>query len=1837
MKTNELNHKLYLYKPNGADSDFLGELLVDNLKVDIRLHEISNISFTMPRTINGVANPRIDQVLDNYIVELHYGRVGQSYPDNYFKMRFVIYKTPLSFTDEKFLHNYEGASIESLLEFKSINNWPGVEVYDFFRTINYIRDANNFTEGSNTYANLESNSTTGQRYIRVEPNNVNPIFPLDIFLYEIRKNIVGGQPIETKNALIDFNFAGKDYTHPDFKVGFYYLDLNTDDSIKYIYIALPDNKASYENNTKNYLYNTFTTNETTFAYRLYDNPISKTFAVGPNTNEDTNPLSDMYITLSTNADVESGQSSFGGITYNFQKIYSKNGLTLRQILTGKTTPDDFPDISNIDGLLYDTGYKIGVIHPDIESLYRSNLQFNNITRYQALKQTAESFKSVIVFDTITKEVSFYPENEYGNHKGLILRYGSYLKSLNKDIDSTKIITAATSIGKDKTTISLVNPTGRSYWEDYAYFLDSYFINTDENNILDIISSNVLTLTTENKTLKTAATINTGIQHTALKVLYSGSTGGFLNRWFSSASFAKVVGEWQFARDLYNEIMLGNIKPSVDIPSLAALDRYYDLYRIRDEKIKIFVKYDTQLAEYEASMYKSKYLFDFYKKKWDELTPAQQQTNRTNRTDLWLKFNKYGIEYQSAVRTIEDFDSFILRPIREDLFGSETLKEGPDNSILRKFLEVQSALHRQPNATEVINSATYTTSIYLIDLDVLDTFKRYGVNSDNNIDNEIELLKATKVYLLENKYPKVTVNIDLVSLISAEEAQQDWDKTFIGDKVLIYLPELNVDLDAQIREVSIDFEANSTSLVIATVRDYNRTFGRFLSKIVRKLNNSNDNITKYYQDQFNEGSNNATLNKIQRKEGQRLDEKNKLFSGAQDSETGQSTTEFDGRGFQSAVIGEVDEATQTFKLVDAAEKGISNVDGALIAYYDRGTGGIRTEVEVSGDNGIVIRRIDNDTNETNKQMYIDAFGNAIFNGQLIVGGQPTPIDVFRSQILVGVAYSIEDLQNQIDGVINTWFGTEDPTFLNYPTEAWDPLEYLQYVGDLFYNTTNGQAFRFVYSGSTPETPDPEDFAWITIADNDVTLALSNAAAAQATADKKVTIFYAANQTDLDKITPPSGSGPELAEDGDMVVIGGIFTHSVSNIKYNTFDTYRWDDNLIPKRWVKTQNIYDKAEGSVGGWTVGSTTIKSNDESVTLNNAGWIGLKKTSYADQQSGAFLGMDGNTAKFNVGNNTRFLKWTGEELEVNGDIGGSIGQIAIGNNDIVISSTGITTASNKFSLSTAGILTAVDGNFSGTITANSGSIGSYNISSNSIYKKLISKATFETEDLDYNGWVLSGSFQRSGEKSYSGNFSVKRDMNSSTISRILYTFQKPFTQNARLKFKFQFAGFATTSFQIRKNNSTTLFTFLGSSYTANTWNSIDVLIPHSGVDITSIEFFTNTGTGPAPTLYIDDIELYDSGTLPNDYLNLSSAGLHLSGISIDRFGIAVNFNDNEIAPFTVNSSGVLTALSGKIGNLSILSAPSVGLDTAGLVQGTGRYAPQIETESYDAQLSLTQVKASFSDKVKVRGSTTVNEERYINLNVYQPLSSSVEHRAAAIPNIEICSDEVFINNIKALRKLTIYPHKIERVFGVLNYEYFLPSSSGTLSLRSLISPTFTVNSLSPNTYSSFFASPFETNFSVQYLRVRFISGTSTTDRTIAEFFIRNSPGQEMPVTPTPVSRTATRTSGSNQLTNIIGGTADLEIGALITGTGIPANTTITGFITQGVVMSANATSSGTASVTFERFTTISRDYTWGTGTGTFTNLFTIRQRSFNQNIQIRTSAGGFGTTYTVQIFALHF
>lgn len=88
-----------------------------------------------------------------------------------------------------------------------------------------------------------------------------------------------------------------------------------------------------------------------------------------------------------------------------------------------------------------------------------------------------------------------------------------------------------------------------------------------------------------------------------------------------------------------------------------------------------------------------------------------------------------------------------------------------------------------------------------------------------------------------------------------------------------------------------------------------------------------------------------------------------------------------------------------------------------------------------------------------------------------------------------------MQDEIDGSISTWFEEGEPTLENEPAATWaEDDELPKHVGDLYYDTETGYCYRF-------QTGDA-GFDWQLIRDTDVTKALADAAAAQATANASV---------------------------------------------------------------------------------------------------------------------------------------------------------------------------------------------------------------------------------------------------------------------------------------------------------------------------------------------------------------------------------------------------------------------------------------------------------------------------------------------------------------------------------------------------------------------------------------------------------------------------------------------------------------------------------------------------------------------------------------------------------------
>ena len=124
-------------------------------------------------------------------------------------------------------------------------------------------------------------------------------------------------------------------------------------------------------------------------------------------------------------------------------------------------------------------------------------------------------------------------------------------------------------------------------------------------------------------------------------------------------------------------------------------------------------------------------------------------------------------------------------------------------------------------------------------------------------------------------------------------------------------------------------------------------------------------------------------------------------------------------------------------------------------------------------------------------------------------QDTTLEDFASAV-VG---DLDSLQQQIDGSIETWFYGYVPTLSNAPASSWTTAAAKNnHLGDLFYDTTTGYAYRFANTG-TEQSP---VYEWLRITDTDVVKALADAAKAQDTADHKRRVF-------LVQPTPPYDAG------------------------------------------------------------------------------------------------------------------------------------------------------------------------------------------------------------------------------------------------------------------------------------------------------------------------------------------------------------------------------------------------------------------------------------------------------------------------------------------------------------------------------------------------------------------------------------------------------------------------------------------------------------------------------------------------------------------------------------------
>lgn len=141
-----------------------------------------------------------------------------------------------------------------------------------------------------------------------------------------------------------------------------------------------------------------------------------------------------------------------------------------------------------------------------------------------------------------------------------------------------------------------------------------------------------------------------------------------------------------------------------------------------------------------------------------------------------------------------------------------------------------------------------------------------------------------------------------------------------------------------------------------------------------------------------------------------------------------------------------------------------------------------------------------TGETVKEYINGAVGNVQSKVDEVSGKVEDAVERLAEQqnYIAALQKTAGDLQNQIDGAIESYFEKTDPTTSNYPANEWTTEEQKQaHSNDTYTNLSTGKSWKWVKDGDT--------WKWNAITDTATEKALAAAAKAQDTADGKRRVF------------------------------------------------------------------------------------------------------------------------------------------------------------------------------------------------------------------------------------------------------------------------------------------------------------------------------------------------------------------------------------------------------------------------------------------------------------------------------------------------------------------------------------------------------------------------------------------------------------------------------------------------------------------------------------------------------------------------------------------------------------
>lgn len=209
--------------------------------------------------------------------------------------------------------------------------------------------------------------------------------------------------------------------------------------------------------------------------------------------------------------------------------------------------------------------------------------------------------------------------------------------------------------------------------------------------------------------------------------------------------------------------------------------------------------------------------------------------------------------------------------------------------------------------------------------------------------------------------------------------------------------------------------------------------------------------------------------------------------------------------------------------------------------------------------------------------------------------------------------IADLQNQVDGAIETWFYEGVPTLTNAPAISWTTdKDKDTHLGDLYYDNKTGKAYRFAKDGNT--------YKWTIITDTDIAKALADASKAQETADGKMKVFSS-------QPTPPYQVG-DIWVNATYPSDGSTYKNEVLRCQTDK----KAGSQFAIADWIKASKYTDDtvanaakkaAEEAKKAAETAQTNITNLGKTVTINKKAFVSYVKDGYLEPSEIAAMAQD--------------------------------------------------------------------------------------------------------------------------------------------------------------------------------------------------------------------------------------------------------------------------------------------------------------------------------------------------------------------------------------------------------------------------------------------------------------------------------------------------------------------------------------------------------------------------------------------------------------------------------------